>query len=836
TNNSQYRNATTATLTVTGITAGMTGLQYRCNVSDGAVVSSGAATLTVNANTAPVVQTGNVRATICALGGGSLTTQASTATNYQWQSSTDGGVSWTNLTDGAVYTGSSSAGGTLTISTATGLNGVLYHYVATDGSGCSATSGVDTLFVLQPVVTPSSTSATTNITVCPGGSTTLTPSISSPVALTYQWQQSTTNISDNSNFSGTNTAALTISNITTSMNGLRYRIQVKDTLPCTTFSGFYALVVPSVSLTASPQNTTVCAGSAVTFSATATATGGTATRQWQTDNGTTAAGGPVVWSNLATTTSLTLSTATLSQDGYHYRVIISSAGGCNSVTSAEAVLHVAASGTWLGAVDTNWHVAGNWCGGVPTSTTDVLVPNWAPRMPTISPTTADAFWQSIKIEDAAGLRITGGNYPYNLATSVYNLQGSVAYLADANQYILPATHGSLTVGGSLNKLLQTNTSVLHTLTLGGSAKLVTGTNILTMKAGSNPIAGAVFGSTASSWIVTGNGTAGASNTGLGGLTIEQVGSGSGAVLYPIGATTTAHNPANVTNTGTTDNFNLRVNDQPLPGTMYNSGVNNTWFLTEQVPGGSNIALNLQWNQPQEQSSYARTASQILRSDGTSIVQFTTTLPVAGGNPYTSSGGSFSSLTQFSVASYSLLLPVRLTAFGARRAGALNQIDWQVEGQGQPGSYILERSADGVLFTVIDAIAVVNGKNAYTYLDKDPGNAVSYYRLKMTDADNKNVYYSHTVTVTNQQGLVRAELRPSVTAGNVGNLFVVWPQKAVLHYTLTDAAGRVQLQSSVSLEKGAQTVPLQLGVLARGVYYLRLSGTDGFIKTLSLVKQ
>lgn len=835
-NNSQYSNATTPILTVTGITAPMSGLQYRCNVSDGTMVSSGAATLTVNGSTAPVVQTGNVRATVCASGGGSLTTQASTATSYQWQASTDGGLTWANTTDGATYNGSNSAGGTLTIIVAAGLNGTLYHYIATDAGGCSATSGVDTLYVLQPVVTPSSASATTNITVCPGAGTTLSPGISSPTALTYQWQQNTTNISDNSNFSGTNTASLTISNVTTAMNGTRYRIMVRDTLPCTTFSGFYALVVPSVTMTLQPASTNVCAGTSVTFTTGITSTGGTPTRQWQTDNGTTTAGGPVVWTNVGTNSnSYSPGVVTLAQDGYRYRVIVTSVGSCNSITSSEAILHVGASGTWLGAVDTNWHVAGNWCGGVPVSTTDVLVPNWAPRMPTISPATGTALWQSIHIENSAGLRITGGSYPYNLSPAVYNLQGTVAYIADADQNILPATHGSLTVGGSLNKLLQVNTDVVNTLTLGGSAKLVTGNHILTMKAGSNPVAGASFGAGGSSWIVTGNGLPGAANTGLGGLQVEQVSSGSGAVLYPVGPTTTMYNPAYITNTGVTDNFKVRVNDQPLPGSVANSGVDRSWLIDEQTPGGSNLSVQLQWNQAEEQSQYIQNSSQIIRSDGVAVVQYTPVLPVTGSGPYTTGGGAFSALTQFSVASYTLLLPVRLTGFGARRAGVFNQIDWQVDAKEQPSLYILERSADGALFTEIARIAA-GDKASYTYADKDPGNAVTYYRLKMETGDGKNTLYSRTVTVTNQQGAVRVELRPSVTGGNETSLFIILPQKTTLSCTLTDATGRVQVQKLVQLEKGAQSIPLSVAGLAKGIYYLRIAGSDGMIKLLSLVKQ
>ncbi|HSC36300.1 MAG TPA: hypothetical protein VLD19_00465, partial [Chitinophagaceae bacterium] len=626
-----------------------------------------------------------------------------------------------------------------------------------------------------------------------------------------------------------NTPTLTISGITTALNGSKYKVVATDASTCSVSSGTITLTVPVVSITVQPAGVNVCAGGNATFTPTTSATGGTPSRQWQTDNGTTAAGGPVVWTNVSpggTSASLALTGVTMPMDGYHYRLNVTSAGGCNTATTADAILHVATSGTWLGATDTNWHVPTNWCGGVPISTTDVLVPNWAPRMPTISPTTGAAVWNTIKIENTATLRITGGTYPDALASSAYNLLGTVAYIADADQNVMPATHGSLTIGGSLNKKLQVNTDVTNTFTLGGSAKLLTSTNILTMKAGSNPIAGASFGTTGSSWVVTGNGLAGAANTGLGGLKIEQV--STTPVLYPIGPSTGSYNPANITNTGTIDNFTLAVNDQPLPGSMINSGVSNSWLLSEQTPGGSNVALQLQWNQPQEQSSYVRTSSQILRSNGSAIVQFTAVLPVTGANPYTSAGGAFSTLSQFSIASYSMLLPVQLLSFTAKRAGVFNDINWQVD-KDQPASYTLERSADGISFDAIANVAA-GSQASYVYTDKDPGNAVTWYRLKMLTADGKTIFYSRVITVTNQQGMVRMELRPSVTANGETSLFVILPQKATLRCTLTDAIGRVQLQQSISIEKGGQNIPLNIAALARGIYYLRVAGSDGTVKT------
>jgi len=108
-------------------------------------------------------------------------------------------------------------------------------------------------------------------------------------------------------------------------------------------------------------------------------------------------------------------------------------------------------------------------------------------------------------------------------------------------------------------------AILHNLTLAGNAHLVTHEHILTMTAGSNPIIGPAFSGPATSWIVTGNGSSGPGNTGLGGLRIEQIASGNGPVLFPVGPTATAYNPALLTNTGVSDHFTVAVNDQRIPG-------------------------------------------------------------------------------------------------------------------------------------------------------------------------------------------------------------------------------------------------------------------------------
>jgi hypothetical protein len=95
--------------------------------------------------------------------------------------------------------------------------------------------------------------------------------------------------------------------------------------------------VSAVTITAQPANATTVSGAATfTVSTSTTGTPGTLTYQWQrqTATGTT-------WANVTntgiytgtTTATLTLTGATVSVDGYKYRVKINSAGGTEEVIS-----------------------------------------------------------------------------------------------------------------------------------------------------------------------------------------------------------------------------------------------------------------------------------------------------------------------------------------------------------------------------------------------------------------------------------------------------------------------------------------------------------------------
>ena len=838
-NGATYSGATSATLTVLNVSTALNGNLYRLVATDGTgTTTSTGALLTVNAS--PVIPSSPHGNTVCE---GNITgfAIANDATlTYQWQLSANNGTSWSDVNPGDGYVGSTTNDIDYPAATLA-MDGYLYRFtVIRTATGCSFTSiAVDTLHVkakpsfTNPNVTPVSS------TICPGGNTSFKDSANGELSLmAYQWQirpssvASWTDIANDPVYSGATTHTLNLTGFTP-FSGNSYFVRLVasyPTLQCATSTNQGVLTVRTLaSVALQPVDVTVCANTDTAFKVTG-AGSATLTYQWQTDNGTNG----TTWTNVSggTLARLPLTGVTMAMNGYKYRVIIGNPCSPPS-TSDPKTLTVRRSGTWLGAKDTKWEEALNWCGGVPNNTIDVLVPNWPTLMPNISDGTGTAFFKSIEIESTAKLTVSGGTV--NNMTGPFSIVGTVAYTAPRDQNVFPANHGSLEINGTGNKLLGSNVDVSKNLVLGGTAKLVTSNNILTMKTGSTPFTASTFTDAATSWVVTGNGSTGAGNTGLGGLRIEQMDASDGAVTFPVGPTPASYNPIQLTNAGTVDNFTIAVNDQTIPGNIYSAGVIRTWLVGEATANGSSVTLALRWQGSEEQSMFQRAQTQIIRSNGVQLVEQSVAAPASGGNPYFRAGGNFSTLTQFSVASILAVLPMQLKSFNVQKSGdASAALTWNIDAQFASKSFSVQRSTDGARFSNIGQVSSEAGKTAYNYTDNTPGSGTVFYRLQIMPVQGDMVYSPIQSLQLLRASL--AQLRPSITAAAATTVYLNIAQQSAVTVYLTDITGRVHWQQTAKLNKGEHQLPVFIGALSKGVYYVHINDGKGNTDVLTLVKQ
>jgi hypothetical protein len=290
-NGGVYSGATTATLTITNAPTSMNGYQYYC-VATGTcapVLQSNTVTLTVNPTAATSVSVSPSATTVCA--GTSVTFTATgvnggTAPVYRWK--INGGAT--------VFTGNP-------FTTSTLANGDIVTCEMTSNAVCpvpavAVSTGIT--MTVNAVVTPTITvTANPGTTFCAGVGVTFTATATGGgTAPVYQWRRN--NIPE-----GPNSATYVVNNLN---DGDVITCRLTSNYPCLTINNVFspALTMQVATVTTptaviSSNDTTICSGASVTFTAVVTNEGTVPTYTWM-KNGVAIPG--AANANTYTTTSL----------------------------------------------------------------------------------------------------------------------------------------------------------------------------------------------------------------------------------------------------------------------------------------------------------------------------------------------------------------------------------------------------------------------------------------------------------------------------------------------------------------------------------------------------
>jgi hypothetical protein len=312
--------ATSATLTLTGVTAAMNGNQYEAVFTNtvGSTTSS-AATLTVNSGPAVTTQPADQSVTVGNAATFTAAASGQPTPTVQWKVSTGGG--FTNV-PGATST-------TLTLGGVTAaMNGYQYEAVFTNSFG-TATSSAATLTVGYA---PSVATQPADQTVTAGGTATFTAAASGNPTPTVQWEVNTGG--GFSNVPGATSTTLTLADVTSAMNGYQYEAVFTNTIgSATSFPASLTVNYPPT-VTHQPAGQTDGVGGSATFMAAADANP-SASVQWQvsTDNGHSFNDLPG-----AVFGTLTLTGVTAAMSGNEYEAVFTNNLG--QATSSEATLTV----------------------------------------------------------------------------------------------------------------------------------------------------------------------------------------------------------------------------------------------------------------------------------------------------------------------------------------------------------------------------------------------------------------------------------------------------------------------------------------------------------------
>ena len=489
---------------------------------------------------------------------------------------------------------------------------------------------------------------------------------------------------------------------------------------------------------------------------------------------------------------------------------------CPGDVMGSAMLTVEQPGGWKGMISSDWQNPSNWCGVLPTSTTDVHIPAAAPNQPVLS--YGAGYCDTMDVEAGASVTVSAGA---NL-----NLYGDLN-----NSGILNWTYGNINMNGSVpqyvsgfltqNLYINNNAGVVPTSEVEVMALMIMNGNVylnnadLTMKSGALIIGDDYF-----KYVHTqGNGT----------LNMDVT---SGGTRFPVGNST--YNPVRLTNNGIPDRFSVRVIDAVYadgygtnPSTVTFPVVNRTWMISEDVAGGSLVTIQPQWNgmTAEEINFFDRGHSFIRHWDGTSwsYQDSANAGPAIGTDPYYISEGVYSSFSPFTVGGHNMWpLAIELLDFTAQLQDNNSALlNWQVSQSSDAGVFEIEHGTDGENFTRIGELAAVAGKTGYSNIHRGLAEGRNYYRLRVTDNAGKSGYSKiAVVSTTAAAGVEVISLSPNPVTG-IGVVSISSAESTQAEIRILDAVGRVLYKGSHELTKGTGSISLDMNQLAQGNYTLHV---------------
>jgi len=586
-------------------------------------------------------------------------------------------------------------------------------------------------------------------------------------------------------------------------------------------------------ITSQPTSPSSICPSTGTASMNVTATGYGVTYQWQENQGSS-------WSNLSnggvysgvTSSGIALTSPAITMNNYLYRVTVS--GICTpSVNSNQDTLRLITAETWTGATNTNWGTATNWsCGYVPLSATDVIIPNIATQ-PVL--TDGGRFANNITINSGASLTVN--NAASNLSVSgnitnngtFTNSNGTIVFAGTNVQTIPGGTYTNITLNNSAGASLSGSITLNGTMTF-SSGIISLGNNNFTL-AGTTS---AISGSSNTNYFYT---------SGTGSLTIQNIGSGgrTGSVNFPVGMNTVRPNAVSLTNTGTSDAYSVRLfsgvnTSYNISGTPNGTAINTnsvaaTWLISENVSGGSNATVTLQWWSGDQYSGFIPGNCYVAKYNGITWLAGSASIAL-GSSSYTQTLSGITSTfanTPFGVGSGGTL-PVKLLSFNGNLVGKSVLLNWETSSEINNNYFDVERSIDNINFETIGKIkgnGTTNSIRNYQFTDPTSSfqlltSGIIYYRLKQVDFNGTseysnsvsvNLYISKTNTIAVSPNPANDQIRIASSNRNMKGSQIL----------ISDMLGRKIFEQSVLNDTFDYTVSIT--ELKTGAYILTVQSGD-----------
>jgi len=183
------------------------------------------------------------------------------------------------------------------------------------------------------------------------------------------------------------------------------------------------------------------------------------------------------------------------------------------------------------------------------------------------------------------------------------------------------------------------------------------------------------------------------------------------------------------------------------------------------------------------------------------------------------------------------LPIVLTPLKGTYANGVSNLTWSTLQESNSSRFDIERSSDGINFTVIGNTAakgVSDKQTNYAFNDIKVNPGTNYYRLKLVDKDGLFQYSNIVALNVNLKGTNVTGIYPNPFTDRV-NIAVSSDVNAQASISLFDNTGKLLARQMSTINKGANNVVLQnLDNLAKGFYLIKVQVGE-VVTTQKLIK-
>jgi hypothetical protein len=185
------------------------------------------------------------------------------------------------------------------------------------------------------------------------------------------------------------------------------------------------------------------------------------------------------------------------------------------------------------------------------------------------------------------------------------------------------------------------------------------------------------------------------------------------------------------------------------------------------------------------------------------------------------------------------LPVELVSFTGYNDKDKNVLNWATASELNSDRFEIEKSISGTEgWSYIGQQKAVGGTTltSYTFYDNQPVVGNNYYRLKIIDIDG-TVSYSKIINISFGETASNnfARVYPNPTSGNL-NVEIQSTANFETNVIAYDLVGKKIYDQTTSIAKGLNTLQVDFSNFASGVYVLQFSDVTGNIRTTKFVKE